>query len=165
MFKKILFLIVISGFLLGAADAHNLILNVYRNVDDTVTIEAGYDTGNTAAGAMVRLESLATGEILFEERLPQESEVTLAIPDEPYRIVLDGGPEHTVMEEGIPPEKGFSDMAAEEKKSVEAKAAGVGVPFVILITLAFGLLLLTIFISIRNTNKILEAISQRGSHQ
>lgn len=162
MLKKILLGFVFSVFLLTYASAHTLILNVYRDVDDTITIEGKFDTGASAAGAIVRLESLNTGKVLYEERLPRESEITIEVPDEPYQIVLDGGPGHSAIKKGIPPENGFSKESAEEKKPAISETESLNVPFVVSIGLAFCLLFLTIFINIKNTNKILEAISKHS---
>ena len=103
--KKIL--IVLSLFCtLGFS--HNLIMEVLDNEDNTLTIVGAYNTGDKAAGAMIRLESLITGKILYKQRLPYESELTMAIPSEAYQIVLDGGPDHIIIEKGISPKEGFA---------------------------------------------------------
>lgn len=81
--------------------AHNLIMNVMDNADNTITVVGEFSTGEDAAGALIRLESLLSGEILYKERLPQESELTITIPKEPYQIVLDGGPGHTIVKKGL----------------------------------------------------------------
>ena len=111
------------GFLLlfsTCVSAHSLVLNVMTNDDDTVTLIGAFDTGASAAGALIRLESLGTGEILYRRRLPPESELTVDIPQEPYRIVLDGGPGHTAIKEGPPPQKRFFRQAARTGQNTAA---------------------------------------------
>jgi hypothetical protein len=163
MRKRILFCFVASLFFLTDAFAHKLILGVYGNGDDTITIEGKYDTGASAAGALVRLESLNSGEVLFRERLPRKSELTVKIPDEPYQVVLDGGPGHLSVKEGIPPASGFSAPLKENPKAKPSGAAGLNRPLAICVGLAFCLLLLTIFIGIHNTNRILAAIDKASA--
>ena len=101
--KKILIFMFFSMSLF----AHNLIMNVIDNKDNTITVVGEFSTGEDAAGAMIRLESLVNAEVLYKQRLPQESELTINIPKEPYQIVLDGGPGHTIVKEGIAPLEGF----------------------------------------------------------
>ncbi|WP_323590820.1 hypothetical protein [Aliarcobacter butzleri] len=89
--------------------AHNLIMNVMDNKDNTITVIGEFSTGEDAAGALVRVESLISGDVLYKERLPEASEVTISIPKEPYQVVLDGGPGHTIVKEGIAPLEGFNE--------------------------------------------------------
>lgn len=161
--KKIILSLVFLLFFFTDVFAHKLILTVYGNDDDTITIEGEFDTGASAVGALVRLETLNTGDVLFQKRLPQESELVVKIPEEPYQIVLDGGPGHISVEKGIAPEKGFS-IQPDKKKNVNlSKTGSVNFAFVISITGAFCLLFLTLFISMKNTNKILKAIADNST--
>ena len=109
--KKILIFVFFSMSLF----AHNLIMNVIDNKDNTITVVGEFSTGEDAAGAMIRLESLVNAEVLYKQRLPQESELTINIPKEPYQIVLDGGPGHTIVKEGIAPLEGFKKEIKERK--------------------------------------------------
>lgn len=158
MLKKILFGFIFFTLSATGVSAHTLILDVYSDIDDTITIRGKFDTGASAAGALVILESSNTGEVLFEERLPLESEITVEIPDEPYRIILDGGPGHRKTKQGIPPKNGFT-VAPEEEKD-QTTTGGINVPLIVCLGLGFCLLSLTLFISIKNTNKILKAMSK-----
>jgi hypothetical protein len=163
MFKKALSAcVLILFFLASQAVAHQLIIGVMDNGDDTITIKGKFDTGASAEGALVRLESLYSGAVLYEQRLPQESEITLKIPDEPYRIVLDGGPGHVREKDGIPPQKGYLVKAEKMRKATGPKKDRLNMPFAVSIGTAFFLLLLTIFISIYNTKKIVKAISEES---
>ncbi len=157
-------------FFFFATDAfsHSLILGAYGNGDDTITVEGKYDTGATAQGAQVRLESLNTGEVLFKQRLPLESELTITIPEEPYRIVLDGGPGHVAVKQGIAPEKGFSvtpGSTPSGKKQTTASPGhgkpGLSRAYLVTLGLVFFFLGLTLFICRQNTNKIIRTISQQ----
>ena len=161
MFKKAMTMCILAVFFLASHGyAHQLILGVMDNGDDTITVQGEFDTGASAEGALIRLESLNSGVVLFKQRLPRESELTVKIPDEPYRIVLDGGPGHVTTKDGLPPQKGFSVKAEKAPKKAEPQTNRVNMPFAVSIGIAFLLLLLTIVIGIHNTNKILKAISR-----
>ena len=147
--------------------AHNLIMNVMNNGDNTITVVGEFSTGEDAAGAMIRLESLVNGEVLYKERLPQESELTISIPKEPYQIVLDGGPGHTIIKDGIAPIEGFKEELKEKVNEVNSKLSTaqnannewdlITIFFFSLCLILFGL---AIYFSNKNTNKILEEIKR-----
>lgn len=147
--------------------AHNLIMNVIDNKDNTITVVGEFSTGEDAAGAMIRLESLVNAEILYKQRLPQESELTINIPKEPYQIVLDGGPGHTIVKEGIAPLEGFKKEIKEKEKEVNTKLSTaqnannewdlLTIFFFVLCLILFGL---AIYFSNKNTNKILEKLKE-----
>ncbi|WP_404319680.1 hypothetical protein [Malaciobacter canalis] len=142
--------------------SHSLVLSVMDNEDGTITAQGVFNTGQSAAGALLVLEALHNKEILFEKRLPASNELTIDIPKIPYQIVLDGGEGHTVIKDGIAPPDGFKEVKASKRSKEKAKkrsrtdatiATSNAVTITILI--AFILLLATIFISIKNTNKLL----------
>ncbi len=163
MCKKVVSACVLVLFFLSShAFAHKLLVGVMDNGDDTITVQGKFDTGASAEGALVRLEALGSGAVLFRQRLPLESEITVKIPMEPYRIVLDGGPGHITVKEGIVPRKGFTEKVAEKNTVSRPKANRTNLPFILSTGMAFFLLLLTLFVSIRNTNKILNAISRES---
>lgn len=159
--KKILIFVFFSMSLF----AHNLIMNVIDNKDNTITVVGEFSTGEDAAGAMIRLESLVNAEVLYKQRLPQESELTINIPKEPYQIVLDGGPGHTIVKEGIAPLEGFKKEIKEKEKEVNTKLSTaqnannewdlLTIFFFVLCLILFGL---AIYFSNKNTNKILEKL-------
>ena len=157
----ILLLLPISVF------AHSLLLNILDNEDNTITIEGGFNTGESAAGALIKIEAINSGEILFEQRLPDESELTIEIPKEPYKIILNGGEGHTVVKDGIAPLNGFEKKEQKEVKKKQknenpklSTQLSANPAVTVSIILAFILLFATILISIRNTNKILNEIKR-----
>lgn len=166
MMKQIL---IILSLLFTTSHAHILLINVFDNEDNTITVEGIYNTGDLATGAMVRFESLGTGEILFKQRLPIESELTIKVPTEPYQIVLDGGPGHILIKEGIAPLEGFSK---EIKEKVSKKNMGNtlsiaqnntgewGHTTIFLFCMCLILFGLAIYFSFKNTNKIVNEIRQ-----
>ncbi len=148
--------------------AHNLLMSVMDNEDNTITVIGEFSTGEKAAGALVRLESLVSGEILFKQRLPVESELTIDIPKEPYQVVLDGGPGHTIVKEGIESLEGFAKEVKEKAKSNSVKLSKPeefnndwSLTTIILFTVCIVLLLLALYFSSKNTNKILNEIRQK----
>ncbi|MBE0497528.1 MAG: hypothetical protein IBX45_14015 [Campylobacterales bacterium] len=143
--------------------AHSLVVSAMDNEDGTMTIVGAFSTGESAAGALIRLEALASGAVLFEKRLPDESELGVPIPREAYKIVLDGGPGHQASMEGIAPKGGF-DKAPDEAKASQstppARQNKTSQATVILVMMAFLLLCGTMVVSYRNTNKLLRALKQ-----
>lgn len=158
---SIILLCLIPSFLFS----HTLILNLDDNEDGTILIQGVFNTGQLAPGAEVRVESLVTGKILFKKRLPDESELIIDIPKEPYQVVLDGGPGHQVVKEGIEPKGGFSEELSKKGKEVKVsqpRSSMQGLPpeMIISVAVAFVLLFITIFISIRNTNKLVRQLEK-----
>lgn len=141
--------------------SHSLLLNVFDNEDDTITVEALFSTGEPALGAQIRLESIIDGKVIYKERFSNKSELTIGIPKQPYNIILDGGPSHKVIKEGIPPLKGFfkEDLksVANSKRTKETSANSISKMNIILISIlsSLFLLFLTIFICARNTNRLI----------
>jgi len=142
--------------------SHSLLLNVLDNEDNTITVEGIFSTGETAVGAQIRVEALSTGEILYKKRLPDESEVTINIPKEPYQIVLDGGPGHQMIEQGPAPIDGFTKVVQINKNISLSKEEDISstwsMALIFTISLAFLLLFMTIFISIKNTNMLMNEL-------
>lgn len=164
--KKIL--IIIGLFILTNLYAHTLIMNLIDNEDDTITIAGQFSTGQNAVDAMVRIEALNSGDILFQKRLPDVGELTIPIPKEPYQVVLDGGPGHQLVEEGIAPISGYivskNNEEPEKKelsKAIDSKNSW-SIAYIVLITITLLLVLLTIYISKRNTDKILRMIKENA---
>lgn len=159
-------LVVIAIFLLPVFTyAHTLLLNIDNNEDGTITVAGSFNTGQSAAGAQIRFESLVSGKILYKKRLPDESELTVKIPDEPYQIVLDGGPGHKIVKDGVAPEGGFTKKVEETVKEVKVtqavntannKSSSNNIVYIVTIVL----LLLTLVVSIRNTNKLMKQVQE-----
>ena len=164
MYKKIisLFILILTpSYLLS----HTLLLNVFDNEDNTMTIEGIFNTGQTAPGAQVRLESLVTGKLLYKKRLPDESELTIKIPNEPYQIVLDGGPGHQIIQEGIEPKEGFDTTLTAQSKTVKLSqprnTMGLPIEMIISVVVAFILIFITMILSIFNTRKLLVELKNK----
>ncbi len=147
--------------------SHSLLLNLIANEDGTMTIVGGFNTGESAAGALIKLEALSSGEILFQQRLSDSSELTVDIPNIPYQVILDGGPGHTVSKEGIEPEEGFIKPKKEQvKKKERPSRANAQISsskaVTISILIAFILLFATIIISVINTNKLMKELQSKS---
>jgi len=137
-------------------------MNIMDNEDDTITVEGMFSTGQSAVDALIKLESLNSGEILFQKRLPDDGELTLDIPKEPYQIVLDGGPGHQIVKEGITPKDGFLETTLDKKPQKKELSKTMtsrnswSLPYIVLISLTLLLVVLSIIVSKRNTDKILK---------
>ena len=157
-FLSLIFLLILPTFMYS----HSLLLNVFNNDDNTITIEGGFSTGEAAPGAQIRIEALASGEVLYKKRLPDESELTIDIPKESYQIVLDGGPGHQMIKEGPAPIDGFTKTTKKTSNttlSQEEDASNTwSLALIFTVALAFILLFLTIFISIKNTNILMKEL-------
>lgn len=146
--------------------AHILLLNVYDNENNTITVEGVFNTGELAIGAQINLESINTGNVLYKKRLPNEGKLIIDIPKEPYTIILNGGSKHIIKKEGISPKEGFSTKILKKKKAklsseiMKSKRASTLPIIMIGLVLAFLLLLVTIFISIKNTNRLIKELKE-----
>ncbi|WP_418187097.1 hypothetical protein [Aliarcobacter lanthieri] len=144
--------------------SHELMLIVEDNKDNTITVIGEFDTGESAVGSIVQLESLSSGTVLFKEKLPNSSELTIYIPDEPYRIVLDDG-SHKIVREGILKVEG---LKVETKKDSSAQKPARAVQQSIIpqwdslnmtfFAICLGAFLLAIYFSNKNTNRILNEL-------
>lgn len=115
--KRIVFLLGIIFFLLrGLCFAHTPLLSVEDNKDGTITVAGGFSTGQDAAGVDIWVKSRATAKILWKGKMPEDSQMDIKIPDEPYNVIMDAGPLHVVTKQGPPPPGGFSVVASKEKK-------------------------------------------------
>jgi hypothetical protein len=151
--KILLFVLVFINSLF----AHSLVLDLFDNSDGTIQIVGGFNTGQNAAGALVKVESLVTGKILLSKRLPDESEITFKIPLEEYQVILDGGPGHTVIKKGIEPKGGFKKLVKKPiQKSIKKENSSFTLPILWGICIVF--LFLILFFWIRNTNKLLKLL-------
>lgn len=157
----VVFLLITPMYLFG----HSLVLNVFDNGDNTISIEGAFNTGESAAGALVRIELIESGEVIVKQRLSDDEEFTIEIPQFPYNIILDGGPGHIVEKVGMPPQNGFkkieinTEKPKKEKRPSKTSMEVSSSPAVaISIIIAFILLFATIIISIKNTNKLINEL-------
>lgn len=164
MNKRILISFIFLLSLQQVIFAHSLLLNVFDNEDNTITVEGVFNTGEVATGAQVRLEALANGMLLYKDRLPAESELTINIPKEAYQIVLDGGPGHQIIEMGPSPKGGFTKVGSQNKevKLSEPREGSkqLSLALIVSIALAFVLLFITILVNIKNTNLLMKELQK-----
>ena len=158
--KSILFFLLLSL----NSSAHTLLMDIIDNEDNTITVVGAFSTGEKTVGALVKLESLVSGEVLYQQRLPQESELTINIPKEQYQVVLDGGPGHTVVKEGFAPLEGFTKKSSKEdsnkKLSQNQQGLLVNTSLITLFSIAFILLALTLYFSARNTKMLITQLKK-----
>jgi len=135
MKKNILF-IVLSLFIFNTyLFSHSVVLNTADNEDGTMEIFGGFSTGQSAAGAMLKIKSQITSKILYENRIPHSGNLTIKVPNEPYIIILDSGPGHRLEKKGdITPKEGFTQ---EQKKPYN-------IAFLVNLILSIGFIVLSI---------------------
>ncbi|MFA5704168.1 MAG: hypothetical protein WC982_11710 [Advenella sp.] len=149
--------------------SHTLVMDMMDNGDNTITVVGMFNTGESAAGAMIIVEALDSGEILFQQRLSNDNEIIIQIPTLPYKVILDGGPGHTVEKAGIAPNNGFKEVekivhTKTETKKQQSPSRSLmqissSVAVTVSIILAFILLFATVVISIINTNKLMSNLN------
>jgi len=97
---KIVFAALLSGMLLAVpAMAHTLFMNINDNEDGTACVEGVYSTGAVASITEVRLET-SEGKMLLKGKTNADGEFQFDKPDQPYMVILDGGPGHVCIGEG-----------------------------------------------------------------
>jgi hypothetical protein len=155
-----IYLKIIVLILLGLnLHAHELDINIEDNKDNTITITTLFNTGESAAGVLLKLEDKKTKEILFEKRVPSNNKIVVSIPKTPYLIVLDEGDDDLTIKEGIPPKEGFQEQKKEKTRLDTQLSSSKAIT--ISIAIAFLLLFATIFISIKNTNKLIKELQSK----
>nr|WP_319494466.1 hypothetical protein [uncultured Desulfobacter sp.] len=88
-------LVLVTGPVFG----HTLFMNLTDNGDGTVSVEGMFSTGATAANLPLYLLDVNEKQI-SKIKLDENGEAEFNIPDQPYTVFLDGGPGHTVREDG-----------------------------------------------------------------
>ncbi|MGB7401294.1 MAG: hypothetical protein WA916_01865 [Arcobacter sp.] len=158
-----IYLKIITLILLGLnLYAHELDITIKDNKDNTMTITALFNTGESAAGVLLRLEDKKTKEILYEKRLPTDNKLIVDIPKFAYLIILDEGDNDLTIKEGIPPKEGFQEQKKEKKqKSRLDTQLSTSKAITVSIFIAFLLLFATIFVSIKNTNKLIKELQNK----
>lgn len=102
---------IITIILQFSINAHTLVFNAIDNEDGTMEVVGMFSTGRSTEGAKLKIVSLATTKILYEERIPANGSLTMKIPTEAYKLILDSGPGHVLERVGdIEPEKGFQNV-------------------------------------------------------
>lgn len=91
--------------------AHTLVFNAIDNEDGTMEVVGMFSTGRSTEGAKLKIISLATTKILYENRIPAQGSLTMKIPKEAYKLILDSGPGHVLEKVGnIEPIGGFKKV-------------------------------------------------------
>ena len=108
--------VFISTILLQLAlSAHTLIFDTVDNEDGTMEVVGMFSTGASAQGANLKVISLATDKVIYEKRLPASGSLTIDIPKEAYKLILDSGPGHRLEKVGvIEPEDGFKQISSKK---------------------------------------------------
>lgn len=140
--------------------AHVLLMKVVDNKDDTLTVIGKFSTGEGASGVLLKLRDIESKKIIYQKRLPDESQLTVSIPKEPYEIILDGGTHEKVTKVGIAPSGGFEKKADTHNAKQEAlsESQPTNQATSTLLALAFLLLGATIGVSIYNTQRLLKGV-------
>lgn len=97
--KKAILSTIVLLLISTTAYAHTLYMSVETNDDGTALARGMFSTGATAAGLDFRLED-ENEKIILKGKMDEFGEYTFKIPDSEYYVVIDGGPGHTVKEEG-----------------------------------------------------------------
>jgi hypothetical protein len=112
------FAAILAGTILlcftGAAEAHKALLSVGDNQDGTISVEAGFSDGSSAAGHKIVLKDEKTGITISEQRVGEDGRLELKKPSVPYTVTLDAGEGHIVTKPG--PALSASEPAAGSKK-------------------------------------------------
>ena len=116
-------LLLLFSLIASIAHAHSLSLLISDQGDGTLLVRGIFSTGQSAAGAMVELRSVPSGDLLYRQRLPEVSELEVAIPAVPYEVILDGGPGHQVVKPGIAPPGGYPEQPG-SARSTPVEAGG-----------------------------------------
>lgn len=155
--KTLMFIAIITINL----SAHELLVDIVNNKNNTITVKAQFDTKQKASEAMLKVESLVSGELLYKKRLPYESQLTIKIPKEQYQIVIDAG-EEQIVKEGVAPNEGFSKFATKEVLEKLSKNKedheDLSNTLIIFLFIGFILILLAIYFSAKNTNRIIKEL-------
>lgn len=161
---------VFFGLLLFCSSllSHDLELDIVDNGDNTILIKADLD--GVAVGAVLQLESLITGEVLYKNRFPKDGKLLVDIPKEPYLIVgkETENEDHGTIVKGIEPKEGFSKYLNSKADEVLEKITQREIHKIWGFTGSTGLffasciilLILAIYFGIRNTNRILREVSK-----
>lgn len=141
--------------------SHSLVLNIMDNEDGTIMVSGAFNTGESAAGAMVKVQIIDSEEIIFQKRLPADEELNISIPKVPYNVILDGGEGHAIVKEGIAPLGGFiKEKKKKEKKRKSRLDTNISANKAVTVSLIFAFLLLlaTMYVSSRNTQKLINQL-------
>ncbi len=83
----------------ATAQAHSLALSCLDNGDATVTCDAEFSDGSSAAGCEVRVNN-EKGDIVTSGKIDQDGEYSFKKPEGAYVVTLDGGEGHSIQLDG-----------------------------------------------------------------
>ena len=133
MKQKYINSIIALFFLQTILFAHSPVLQISDNEDGTIEVFGGFSTGQSAAGAMLKIKSaIDPSKILFEQRVPKSGYLTIKTPNEPYTVLLDSGPGHRIEKKGtIQPKNGFEGINKKSLNMAFASTAGLSILFIL----------------------------------
>jgi hypothetical protein len=79
----------------SVALAHTPLCSCYDNGDGTVLCEGGFSDGSSASGVAIRVLD-ASGNVVLEGAMSEDSEYEFQKPDDSYKVVFDAGPGHQI---------------------------------------------------------------------
>jgi hypothetical protein len=106
---------------IGAAHAHKPLLSVGDNRDGTISVEAGFSDGASAAGHKIIIKDEKTAAIISEHKVGEDGTLELKKPSVAFTVTLDAGEGHVVTKAGPPPANSDGDRAS-KKDEPEATA-------------------------------------------
>ena len=139
-----LVVLLLPLFWVGTVAAHTPLLIIADNGDGTILIQGDFSTGQGAEGIDLFIKNKKEGKTLLHKKFPESSELEVQIPDEPYYVVMDAGPGHRVVKQGIAPPGGFTVNADAEAKEIEnddLSGLPLPIPAIIAIVVIAGLLI------------------------
>ena len=90
---------LVTVILAGTALAHTPLCSCFDNGDGSITCEGGFSDGSSASGVQMRVED-ASGKILMEGKMDEDSEYTFDRPGSDYIVVFDAGEGHRIQVPG-----------------------------------------------------------------
>lgn len=90
-------------YVCGPVQAHKPLLSVGDNQDGTISIEAGFSDGSSAAGHKIILKDEKTEAVISDHRVGEDGTLQLKKPSVPYTVTLDAGEGHIVVKAGPAP--------------------------------------------------------------
>ena len=133
MKQKYISIIFTLFFLQNLLFAHSPVLQISDNEDGTIEVFGGFSTGQSAAGAMLKIKSaIDPSKVLFKQRIPKSGYLTIKTPNEPYTVLLDSGPGHRIEKDGtIKPKNGFTTIDKKPLNIAFASTAGLSILFIL----------------------------------
>lgn len=90
-------LLTILVFSTTSVLAHSPHLACFKN-DDTVCCFSEFSDGSSTAGTPIQVKRTADGTVVLEGRVDETGEFCFAPPQQPYTVLFDAGPGHSISE-------------------------------------------------------------------